>query len=52
MRIVTWNLGYWTPVYGGFLRNVGDEEGMAATWQSIKDVSTTADRLGFADLST
>ncbi|HWM17338.1 MAG TPA: LLM class flavin-dependent oxidoreductase [Microbacterium sp.] len=41
------DLGYWTPVYGGFLRNVGDEEGMAATWESIRDVSTTADRLGF-----
>lgn len=44
---MTINLGYWTPVYGGFLRNVGDEEGMAATWKSIRDISTTADRLGF-----
>jgi len=41
------DLGYWTPVYGGFLRNVTDEEGMAATWQSIRDISVTADRLGF-----
>lgn len=41
------DLGYWTPVYGGFLRNVGDEGSMAATWESIRDVSTTADRLGF-----
>ncbi len=38
--------GYWTPVYGGFLRNVGDE-GMPATWDYIKRVSQTADRLGF-----
>lgn len=44
---MTINLGYWTPVYGGFLRNVGDEEGMAATWEQIRDISTTADRLGF-----
>ena len=38
--------GYWTPIYGGFLRNVGDE-GMPATWDYIKRVSQTADRLGF-----
>jgi len=41
------NLGYWTPVYGGFLRNVTDEGRMAATWEHIREVSTTADRLGF-----
>lgn len=38
--------GYWTPVYGGFLRNVEDE-GMPATWDYIRRVSTRADRLGF-----
>lgn len=38
--------GYWTPVYGGFLRNVQDE-GMPATWDYIRKVSTLADRLGF-----
>lgn len=43
---MTIDLGYWTPVYGGFLRNVGDE-GMAATWEYIRSVSQTADRLGF-----
>lgn len=41
------NLGYWTPVYGGFLRNVTDEGRMAATWEYIREVSLTADRLGF-----
>ncbi len=41
------NLGYWTPVYGGFLRNVTDEGRMAATWEHIRDVSVKADRLGF-----
>ena len=44
---MTINLGYWTPVYGGFLRNVAHEEGMDATWESIRDVSIAADRLGF-----
>lgn len=38
--------GYWTPIYGGFLRNVGDE-GMPATWEYVKKVSRTADRLGY-----
>jgi FMNH2-dependent dimethyl sulfone monooxygenase len=40
------DLGYWTPVYGGFLRNVGDE-GMAATWAYIRELSELADRLGY-----
>ncbi|PQZ58254.1 MULTISPECIES: LLM class flavin-dependent oxidoreductase [unclassified Microbacterium] len=39
-------LGYWTPVYGGFLRNVGDES-MAATWSYVRELSIAADRLGF-----
>lgn len=41
------DLGYWTPVYGGFLRNVTDEGRMAATWDHIREVSVKADRLGF-----
>ena len=41
------DLGYWTPVYGGFLRNVREEGRMAATWEYIREVSTKADRLGF-----
>lgn len=39
--------GYWTPAYGGFLRNVRDEGRMAATWEYIKEVSQLADRLGY-----
>ncbi|ALJ18555.1 LLM class flavin-dependent oxidoreductase [Microbacterium sp. No. 7] len=39
-------LGYWTPVYGGFLRNVGDE-GMPATWEYVRALSQEADRLGY-----
>lgn len=38
--------GYWTPIYGGFLRNVHDE-GMPATWDYIRRVSSLADTLGF-----
>jgi FMNH2-dependent dimethyl sulfone monooxygenase len=41
------DLGYWTPVYGGFLRNVRDEGRMAATWEYIREVSVKADRLGY-----
>lgn len=39
-------IGYWTPVYGGFLRNVG-EEGMPATFEYVKRVSQLADSLGY-----
>lgn len=39
-------LGYWTPVYGGFLRNVGDE-GMEASWAYVRRLSQLADRLGY-----
>jgi len=43
---MTIRFGLWAPVYGGFLRNIGDE-GMPATWATIKEVAQTADRLGF-----
>jgi FMNH2-dependent dimethyl sulfone monooxygenase len=39
-------IGYWTPVYGGFLRN-GGEERMAATFSYVREVSQLADGLGF-----
>ncbi|WOF23499.1 LLM class flavin-dependent oxidoreductase [Microbacterium betulae] len=38
--------GLWAPVYGGFLRNIEDE-GMPATWATIREVAQTADRLGY-----
>lgn len=40
------HLGYWTPVYGGFLRNVGDEQ-MEASWVYVRRLSQLADRLGY-----
>ncbi|MGP3534577.1 LLM class flavin-dependent oxidoreductase [Microbacterium sp. RD1] len=43
------HFGLWAPVYGGFLRNVEDE-GMPATWATIRDVSLTADRLGYSTM--
>jgi dimethylsulfone monooxygenase len=43
---MTMDFGYWTPVYGGFLRNIADED-MPAAWSYIKQVSQQADRLGF-----
>ncbi|MEP6479294.1 MAG: LLM class flavin-dependent oxidoreductase [Rhodoglobus sp.] len=39
-------IGYWTPVYGGFLRNVA-EEGMDASWDYVRRVSQSADALGY-----
>ncbi|GAA3655331.1 LLM class flavin-dependent oxidoreductase [Microbacterium marinilacus] len=41
--------GLWAPVYGGFLRNVEDE-GMPATWATIREVAQTADRLGYGTM--
>jgi len=40
------HFGYWTPVYGGFLRNIEDEN-MPPTWETIKKISLEADRLGY-----
>lgn len=40
-------IGYWTPVYGGFLRNIRDEGRMEASWEYIREVSQLADRLGY-----
>ncbi|WP_251014796.1 hypothetical protein [Rhodococcus qingshengii] len=41
---MTLQFGYWTPIYGGFLRNLGDEQ-MPATWEYVKKLSQLADRL-------
>jgi FMNH2-dependent dimethyl sulfone monooxygenase len=38
--------GYWTPVYGGFLRNV-EEESMETSWDYVRRASILADRLGY-----
>ncbi len=41
--------GYWMPVFGGWLRNV-DDENMAATWEYNKRLAQRSEQIGF-DLS-
>jgi FMNH2-dependent dimethyl sulfone monooxygenase len=38
--------GYWLPVFGGWLRNVADEN-MAATWPYVKRVAQRSEQIGF-----
>jgi FMNH2-dependent dimethyl sulfone monooxygenase len=38
--------GYWLPVFGGWLRNVPDEN-MEATWQYAKRVAQRSEQIGF-----
>jgi FMNH2-dependent dimethyl sulfone monooxygenase len=38
--------GYWMPVFGGWLRNVGDE-GMSIAWPYIRDLATESEQHGF-----
>ena len=43
---MTLRFGYWMPVFGGWLRNV-DDEGMAATWEYVRDLAVRSERIGF-----
>lgn len=38
--------GFWTPVFGGWLRNVPDE-GMAATWEYTRRLCQRAEQIGY-----
>jgi dimethylsulfone monooxygenase len=38
--------GYWLPVFGGWLRNV-DDENMAATWDYVKRLACRSERIGY-----
>ena len=38
--------GYWLPVFGGWLRNVGDER-MPATWGYVKTLAQRSERIGY-----
>ena len=38
--------GYWLPVFGGWLRNVPDEN-MAASWEYSKKLAIRAEQIGF-----
>src|ERR1700759_2662295 len=41
--------GYWMPVFGGWLRNV-DDENMQPTWDYVKKLAVRSEEIGF-DLS-
>jgi dimethylsulfone monooxygenase len=38
--------GYWLPVFGGWLRNVADEN-MQATWAYVKRLAQRSEKIGF-----
>ena len=38
--------GFWMPVFGGWLRNVDDEQ-MAATWEYARALTVRAEEIGF-----
>src|SRR3954469_1455802 len=38
--------GYWLPVFGGWLRNVPDEN-MAATWDYVSGLARRSEEIGF-----
>jgi FMNH2-dependent dimethyl sulfone monooxygenase len=43
---VSLRLGYWLPVFGGWLRNV-EEEGISATWDEVRSLAVRSERIGF-----
>src|ERR1700727_2919267 len=38
--------GFWLPVFGGWLRNVGDEK-MIASWEYVRDLAKKAETIGY-----
>jgi FMNH2-dependent dimethyl sulfone monooxygenase len=38
--------GFWLPVFGGWLRNIDDEQ-MPATWDYVRELCTRAEDLGY-----
>src|ERR1700688_3237039 len=38
--------GYWMPVFGGWLRNIEDEQ-MGATWSYVKELTQRSEALGY-----
>ena len=38
--------GYWLPIFGGWLRNVEDEQ-MEATWDYVSTLAQRAEQIGF-----
>src|SRR5438046_8530244 len=38
--------GFWLPVFGGWLRNVDDEQ-MEASWEYVRNLTQRAEKIGF-----
>ncbi|HXA83009.1 MAG TPA: alkanesulfonate monooxygenase, partial [Methylomirabilota bacterium] len=38
--------GYWMPVFGGWLRNIEDEQ-MEASWSYVKKLTQRSETLGY-----
>jgi FMNH2-dependent dimethyl sulfone monooxygenase len=38
--------GYWLPMFGGWLRNVDDEQ-MEASWRYVRNLAVRSERIGF-----
>src|SRR5580704_16460130 len=38
--------GFWLPVFGGWLRNVDDEQ-MEASWEYVRDLTQRAEKIGY-----
>jgi FMNH2-dependent dimethyl sulfone monooxygenase len=39
--------GYWMPIFGGWLRNVEDEQ-MAPTWEYVKKLAQRSEQIGYS----
>src|SRR5213082_1323046 len=38
--------GFWLPVFGGWLRNVDDEQ-MEASWEYVRNLTQRAEKIGY-----
>lgn len=45
-RVARARFGYWTPIWGGWLRNIADEQ-TPATWQHIAAIAQSAEASGY-----
>ncbi len=45
-RVGVMRFGYWMPIFGGWLRNVGDE-GMSIDWPYLRELAVASERQGF-----
>ncbi len=45
-KVGAMRFGYWMPIFGGWLRNVGDE-GMSIDWPYLRELAVASERHGF-----